>query len=121
MTRITGPISTLPGTRHRAPEAGTKCDICGDAPATLCVQGETDSFGSELNEMCEPCHDKTKEIETSGACAWCRRVVEVLVPTRDYDEGMSGPVYEVCSACRDKQNAQAQEEADQADHDRWWD
>jgi hypothetical protein len=37
----------------------TECEIC-DAPATLLVQGETDSFGFEIVAECDSCHNEAK-------------------------------------------------------------
>ena len=55
MAEVTGPISTLPGARHALP-AGTMCDEHPDRPAVARVQGETDSFGCELNDLLRGVH-----------------------------------------------------------------
>ena len=52
MADVTGRISTLPGSGHKVPD-GTMCDNHPDRLATHRVQGETDSFGSEMNDMCD--------------------------------------------------------------------
>ena len=57
MGDVTGPISTLPGSRHDFPD-GTMCDDHPDRKAVARVQGETDSFGSELIDMCQECLDE---------------------------------------------------------------
>src|SRR5688572_6182315 len=96
MADVTGPTSTLPGASHPFP-AGTMCDRHEDRPAVARIQGETDSFGSELNDMCRQCLDEHREHakqRRSGNCSWCKQHAEDLRPTRDYDEGMAGPVYD---------------------------
>lgn len=98
MADVTGPISSLPGSRHKVPE-GTKCDMC-PAPAVIRIQGETDSMGSEMNDYCLACYVKVKDNnQISGECDYCHTRVDVLKPTRDYDEGSCGPVYYVCQPC----------------------
>ena len=44
MADVTGPISTLPGSRHRVPD-GQSCDTHSDRFAVYRIQGETDSTG----------------------------------------------------------------------------
>src|SRR5579864_2900050 len=103
MADVTGPISSLPGSRHSVP-AGTKCDMCS-APAVIRIQGETDSMGSEMGDYCLACSARARDNKVSGECDWCHGQAE-LTPTRDPDEGMCGPVYYVCQACLEKQRAQ---------------
>lgn len=118
MAEVTGPISTLPGAHHSVP-AGVKCDEHPDRPATHRVQGETDSFGCELIDMCDECHAtyKREMAETAveratGTCEWCRKQATDLRSTRDYEEGSYGRLYDVCAACRKRANDEAQEELD---------
>lgn len=104
MSDVTGPISTLPGSRHALPP-GTMCDDHPDRPATARVQGETDSFGSEMLDLCRECVDQLRaesEPGATGCCDWCHKATDVsdLKPKRDIDEGLTGPVYYVCSQCR---------------------
>lgn len=109
---ITGPISSLPGAVHPVP-AGTKCDEHPDRDAVSRVQGETDSFGAELNDCCAECEDRLAQIRGglhSGQCDWCKKHRADLKPTRDYDEGSYGSVYNVCRECRRKQSNDAAEE-----------
>lgn len=117
MADVTGPISTLPGATHDVPD-GMMCDDHPDRPAVARVQGETDSFGSEMFDMCKECLDKFREEmkadEPDGFCDWCKTDTK-LRPTRDYEEGMCGPVYYVCSPCYSKQQAAIREDADQYD------
>ncbi|BAW19172.1 hypothetical protein [Ralstonia phage RP31] len=106
MADVTGPISTLPGHRHPVP-AGMTCDDHSDRPAVARIQGETDSWGAELIDMCQECLDKhekhvadQKDNPTDTDCDHCGPVGEQCLPTRDPDEGMAGPVYYLCSKCR---------------------
>lgn len=101
MADVTGPISSLPGSSRKPPD-GAHCD---DHPARMAVarvQGETDSFGSEMHDLCAECLTvwRNEVNDTSGRCDWCKTEQPVRVPTRDYDEGSCGPVYYVCVGCR---------------------
>ena len=112
----------LPGQVVRL-DVGDKCDTEGheDRLAVRRIVGETDSWGSESHCMCQECataHDNAPEPDTSGTCEWCKCHADYLQPTRDIDEGMYGPVYDVCLDCRRKQNQQAQEELDAYDNER---
>jgi hypothetical protein len=101
MADVTGPISSLPGSKHTVP-AGQKCDCC-DKPAIIRIQGETDSMGSEMNDYCLE-HGTMRasyHSDLSGQCDWCHTEA-ILRPTRDMDEGMAGPVYYVCDSCQKK-------------------
>jgi hypothetical protein len=121
MADVTGPVSTLRGAIHRLPQ-DTMCDEHPEVVAYKRVVGETDSFGSELIDMCKECFEKYQQAmnePTIGCCEWCKTDNVVIIETRDFDEGMAGPVYDVCKACRKKQNDRAQEELDEmrADND----
>ena len=113
-----GPVSTLPNALS-TPPAGTMCDDHEDRPAVNRVQGETDSFGCEWNDMCAECYAKHRAYlateDRSGTCDWCKKHAERLWTRRDYDEGMSGPVYEVCMPCINKQNDDARKELEEMD------
>lgn len=99
MADVTGPISTLPGASHALPP-GTMCDTHPDRPAVARIQGETDSMGSEMNDCCQECVDEIRNAPAAvGTCDWCKTPKVELVPKRDYDEGMNGPVYRVCNPC----------------------
>lgn len=118
MAEVIGPCSTLPGALHKVP-AGTMCDKHHDVPATHRVQGETDSFGAELNDKCQACYDKYraavdahKAEAATGTCDWCRSHATDLRPRRDFEEGMYGRVYDVCGACVKKENERLQDELD---------
>lgn len=121
MAEVTGPVSTLPGAGHRLPP-GTMCDDHEDRPAVARIQGETDSFGSELNDMCQECLDRCRAARNSpearsGTCAWCKKDATDLRDARDYEEGMAGPVYRVCGACVQRQNDDAQAENERYERD----
>ena len=118
MAAVTGPISSLPGSSHKLP-AGSTCDEHDDRPAVARIQGETDSFGSEMIDMCQECFDKHNEyIEAERRsravvpthCEWHKGPGLNVSPMRDHDEGMHGRLYDVCSDCRAKVNARLQEE-----------
>jgi len=92
---------------------GWNCE-CSN-PATYRIQGETDSFGCEYIYLCDGCKKimDTPDPDTvpeSTICDWCKKEVTVWSHMRDFDEGTSGPVYHVCSACRAKENRRAEEE-----------
>ncbi|MDK8874721.1 MULTISPECIES: hypothetical protein [Paracoccus] len=107
MADVTGPISTLPGSNHAVPP-GTMCDEHPDRPAVARIQGETDSFGCEMIDCCAECRDAMAvEAATGreGACDWCDTLASDLRPHRDFEEGMTGRVYQVCGACREREAA----------------
>lgn len=107
-----GPVSTMPGSETKAPE-GMKCDTHHDRPATHRMQGETDSMGCEYYGLCDECytaHVNHVPEPITGSCAWCKKHSDNLKPTRDFEEGLHGPVYDVCSGCRQRQNDIAAEE-----------
>lgn len=100
-----GPVSTLPGYKSTAPDSSA-CDQCGK-PAAYRIQGETDSFGAEFEDLCTDCfqsHQEQIEAQPSGLerCDWCHSMSDDVRPYRDMEEGMCGPVYDVCGACRKK-------------------
>jgi hypothetical protein len=117
MADVTGPISTLPGSTHIPPK-GTCCDDHPDVLATHRVQGETDSMGSEMIDLCNECYEKhkleIKENPTTGLCEMCGTDA-VLVPYRDFEEGMGGPVYHICKPCKDRTMVRIMEELEAED------
>lgn len=120
MADVTGPISTLPGHVHSRPP-GAKCDDHPERDAVRRVQGETDSMGSEMLDVCQECFDKIQAYEASpeactGTCDYCREQATDLRVTRDYEEGMCGPVYNVCGACRKRVKERAATEYEESDH-----
>ncbi len=128
MADVTGPISTLPGARHDLPD-GTMCDEHPERLAVVRVQGETDSFGSEMNDLCRECLDKDREWEKSpeatewrkGQCEWCKSEATDLSDARDYEEGMAGHVYQVCGGCIKRRDQRLAEEARYYDDGRDYD
>jgi len=112
MADVTGPISTLPGSRHESPKAAM-CDSHPHRPAVARIQGETDAFGSEMVDACQECATEMREARnaaSAGRCDWCGSNATDLRPRRDYEEGMSGRVYDVCGACVRRENEQVHEE-----------
>ena len=117
MADVTGPISTLPGASHAVPD-GMVCDNHPEAPAVARIQGETDSFGCEMEDLCQQCVDERRAYRCSeagraeeaewrtGKCEWCKGHSTDLSDTRDYEEGMSGRVYRVCGSCRGRRDAE---------------
>jgi hypothetical protein len=119
MAHVSGPCSTLPGDSSDLPP-GSMCDQHPDAPAVRRVQGETDSFGAEYHDCCQVCLDGLKtwrEQERIGRCEWCKNEAKDLRPRRDYEEGMSGRVYQVCGACVSRENKRLADELDRYDDD----
>jgi hypothetical protein len=117
MSDVTGPISSLPGSLHAAQGM---CDDHPDRPAVARLQGETDSFGSEMHDVCQECLDEHRQHQAearTGFCDWCRTEQTTLRDHRDFEEGMSGPVYRVCGPCRKKESESLREEADERYND----
>jgi hypothetical protein len=117
---VTGPISSLPGARHTVPK-GQKCDQHRRRVAVVRIQGETDSFGCELIDMCQKCLDRHIAWKNSpaaierrkGTCEWCKNSADDLRDARDFEEGLSGRVYRVCGACIKRQNEELKAEAEE--------
>lgn len=118
-----GPVSTLPGHSHHLPDGAT-CDYHPERRAVARIQGETDSFGCEMSDLCADCLKSEREYARSpeartGTCEWCEQASTDLSPTRDYEEGMSGRVYNVCGACRKRRDDADREWLRQREHE--WD
>ena len=101
MASVIGPNRYLPGNTIPC-EKGFECDEknCG-LPAVRAVVGETDSFGSEVNHYCEAHYQRylsTVEEDFSLTCEHCGETHNVR-HVRDPDEGMCGPVYQLCASC----------------------
>lgn len=117
-----GPVSTMPGSLHNVP-AGAGCDECAEhnfEPATKRVQGETDSFGCEYIDFCEYHYKEyTKEVDkpVAGTCDWCKQHSDDLRQHRDFEEGLHGPLYDVCRPCIRKEAAALAEELELFDRD----
>lgn len=97
-----GPVSTMPGSR--SPSDGQEpCENHEDRSSSMRVQGETDSFGCEYYYLCQECLDAPTKPELMY-CDWCKAERDDCNSFRDFEEGMSGPVYKVCLACRVRHN-----------------
>lgn len=108
MADVTGPISTLPGSR-RQPPPGAVCDKEGhyNRQAVARIQGETDSFGSEMIDMCQECltaHLHYASQPQPGICQHHKGEAAHVSAWRDPEEGSNGPVYQVCDPCRKRAN-----------------
>lgn len=108
MADVTGPISTLPGTHHAVPE-GMVCDEHPDRPAIRRIQGETDSFGSEMHDLCEECYkahtDALSAPDSEDNMDYCQKPPGCggrarLFAYRDWEEGSCGPIYHICGPCK---------------------
>lgn len=125
MAAVTGPLSTLPGASHSVP-AGMVCDNHPEVVATHRVQGETDSFGSELHDLCGECYEEHKSSlaayraeQACGTCEWCSNAATDLRQRRDFEEGMAGRLYMVCGACVKRENDELAEELEANSDDSW--
>lgn len=103
MADVIGPNSYLPGQLLKVPE-GMMCDDHEDRLATRRIVGETDSMGSELIDWCEECYtnyinEKETVDFTYNSCDHCNSTGIKTTKTRDPDEGLYGPVYDLCDAC----------------------
>ena len=118
MAAVTGPVSSLPGSKHGFPKE-TKCDEHPEIEACARIQGETDSMGAEFIDLCEACYkehiEAMRTYKDEGKCDYCGTHSEDRVTTRDYDEGMCGPVYYVCRPCKKRQSDRLLAEADEYD------
>lgn len=116
MADVIGPNNYLPGQSITVPD-GQVCDNHPERLATRKVVGESDSFGSEILDLCQECCDTLQtEIrarkEELQYCDWCKQDKTGVSHMRDIDEGMCGPVYNVCSDCRKKYNDALRAESD---------
>lgn len=114
MNDVSGPTSSLPGSRHPLP-AEAMCDDHPDRSAVARVQGETDSFGAEYYDMCEECLARHKAFHADpdnslGTCEWCKARDVRVRPHRDYEEGSAGRVYDVCDQCITRENKRLDDE-----------
>jgi len=117
MADVTGPISSMPGSMHVLPQ-GQMCDDHADRPAVARVQGETDSFGCEMYDMCQECLDaynaSMKEAQNQEeTCDWCHTRTTGLRNRRDFEEGTSGRIYRVCVPCIKKENERLTQELEE--------
>lgn len=107
MAAVIGPTRSKPGSRHALPP-GTMCDDHPYTPAVVRLQGETDSFGAELNDLCADCVALmaiAEPSDTSGICDWCSSHSETRAKHRHHEEGPGGAVYDVCPGCIKEESA----------------
>lgn len=108
-------MAYLPGQIARTDDDELKSNSCEGGPAGECgkpselkVVGETDSYGSEFHFMCQACYDDMKKQALENphleTCPRCKSEAE-LIAHRDPDEGLSGPLYYLCSPCLKISNA----------------
>ena len=92
-------------------------------PAAVRIQGETDSFGCEMIDMCTDCFTRYQQQanQHSGTCDWCKTHAEHLRARRDMDEGTHGPVYYVCTPCVVADNKRINDERDNEHNDDFFD
>jgi len=130
MAAVTGPISSLPGASHIVPQGQTcDCHPGENRPATHRIQGETDSFGSEMIDMCDEGYAShiaevkaAREANTFGYCDICKlNHAPDIRKFRDPEEGTCGPVYDACRICRKKINDHFLEGEDEVYDDRDFD
>ena len=100
-------MSVLPGQlRKLLSYQAESCKTC-DEPATYELIGEVDSHGYEHEFYCavhgREEKGKVDAQDKTGSCDWCKTSEVEVIPTRDFEEGLSGAVYEVCRPCRSKQ------------------
>lgn len=122
MSAVIGPCASRPGSFHPVP-VGTFCDKHLGRPAAVRVQGETDSMGAELLDLCQECYEK-HQLESAihkGTCEWCLASNVPLLRLRDSDEGRSGRLYDVCHPCRDQQVEDAKKETRQPGESAFYD
>lgn len=98
-------FGNMPGDVSRQSAYDTEhCDEHPDRKALFRLTGETDSMGSEFHYQCQECNDRHKEAvknapPTIGTCEWCNTQDTKLDFHRDWEEGTSGPVYQLCKSC----------------------
>lgn len=97
--------------------------MCDEHPNRLAlarVQGETDSFGCEYNDLCLECVNEERAArlaDREGECDWCKNRATDLYNRRDYEEGMGGRVYRVCGECIRAENKRLEEEESYFDNE----
>jgi hypothetical protein len=70
-----------------------------------------------MYDLCEECfrEHRAHGIYTPEKCDWCKEKASDIRPTRDYEEGMHGPVYYVCGLCRKQRDNLIREELTEYD------
>lgn len=99
-------FNSLPGrVLSRSPKE--YCESCeDDTPATVEIQGETDSFGYESIYLCDQHHKEMVEEMNNPEEDYCHVCKEIkpLFPFRSPDE-VNGPVDEICQDCASRINS----------------
>ena len=119
-----GPNHYVTGQVLRCPY-GQACDKHEERLAEVRVVGETDSFGSELVDMCQECfqdylRDKRDAQDELVRCQLCGSVTDTCKAWRDPEEGISGRHYMACQTCRHERErafAEALSDAGEDDDD----
>lgn len=111
MAHAGGPCNFLSGQKIFLP-LGTCCDVHPEVKAIVRIVGAVDSFGYEADDMCEECfrNINTESSFVEGICDWCKSSDKNLKQKRDPEEGTSGRVYLVCTACIAENNKRQDEE-----------
>lgn len=98
MAYVIGPNNRLPGQVILHGLRSEFCDNHPDRKAIRAIQGETDSFGAEVHELCNLCSVRMLSDQVHRECDWCQRYLP-LHPWRDFEEGSSARVHYVCLTC----------------------
>lgn len=98
------------------------CQVCGEKAAAR-LQGETDSMGAEYSWWCDDhiqaVRDSLKASrEVEHICDGCGAKAKVY-PSRCWEEGSNGPVYDWCSSCRDKNRQSLEDSISDEEKERW--
>ena len=104
MAAVIGPNHYVTGQVLRTPY-GQACDAHPEKLAEVRVVGETDSFGSELIDMCQECfqdylRDKRDAQDELIRCQLCGSLTDTCQTWRDHEEGLTGRQYQACQTCR---------------------
>lgn len=98
MAGVIGPNRYRPGQVLKA-APGVFCDQHKGILSVARVVGETDSFGSEVIDVCQKCLDKINNKKTViGECELCHTTTTIS-RRRDPAEGYSGRLYDMCDEC----------------------
>ena len=103
MAGVIGPNSYLPGQQLKVTN-GMTCDKHTDRISVMRIVGETDSFGSEIIDMCDECKDNylkhiAEQQDQEKRCEICLRMKKDVKPHRDPEEDSCGRLYDMCPEC----------------------
>lgn len=104
MSGTLGRCTYLPGQSFLFKPDGTSCDECADEAQHTLVT-EADSMGAEYAHLCtyhfaEAVKAQREARAEHTQCGICGATSVTTLPTRDPEEGQSGPIYDACPACR---------------------